>query len=103
MSYVKIRIFWGNKKEQVLNNLAEKMDKCPAVELGVPRYPLKWKKERREKKKTIAHGPSNKQYANKSWQVFNFQSLWSKSMAFLSSDPILIKQKMQSKYAWEFL
>jgi len=33
----------------VLDNLAEKMDKCPAVELGVPQYPpvLK-KKEKRE-------------------------------------------------------
>jgi len=70
------------------------MDKCPAVELGVPQYPLK---------KMIAHGTSNKQYASKSWQVFNFQSLWSKSMTFLSSDPILIRQEMQSKYAWEFL
>ena len=87
MGYAKIKIFRGNKKEQVLDNLAEKMDKCPAVELGVPRYPLK-KKE----KKMIAHGPSNKKYASKSWQVFNFQSLWSKSMAFLSSDPILIRQ-----------
>ena len=37
MGYAKI--FQGNKKEQVLDNLAEKMDKCPAVELGVPRYP----------------------------------------------------------------
>jgi len=44
----------------VLDNLAEKMDKCPAVELGVPRYPP----EKREK--MIAHGPSNKQYASKS-------------------------------------
>jgi len=80
----------------VLDNLTEKMDKCPAVELGVPQYPLK-------KKKMIAHGPSNKQYASKSWQVLNFQSLWSKSMAFLSSDPVLIMREMQSKYAWEFL
>mgnify|MGYP006965716891 FL=1 len=61
MGYAKIKIFRGNKKEQVLDNLAEKMDKCPAVELGVPRYPLK---------KMIAHGPSNKQYASKSWQRF---------------------------------
>ena len=75
--------------EQVLDNLAEKMDMCPAVELGVPRYPPE-KKEKR--KKMIAHGPSNKQYASKSWQVFNFQSLWSKSMTFLSSDPVLIRQ-----------
>ena len=86
MSYAKIWIFRGNKKEQVLDNLAEKMDKCPAVELGVPRYPP----EKREK--MIAHGPSNKQYASKSWQVFYFQSLWSKSLAFLSSDPVLIRQ-----------
>ena len=35
MGYAKIRIFRGNKKEQVLDNLTEKMDKCPAVELGV--------------------------------------------------------------------
>ena len=59
MGYAKIKIFRGKKKEQVLDNLTEKMDKCPAVELGVPRYPLK-------KKKKIAHGPSNKQYASKS-------------------------------------
>ena len=50
MGYAKIEIFRGNKKERVLDNLAEKMDKCPAVELGVPRYPLKKKKrEKREK------------------------------------------------------
>ena len=48
MGYAKIRIFRGNKKEQVLDNLAEKMDKCPIVELGVPRYPLE-KKEREKK------------------------------------------------------
>ena len=60
--YAKIKIFRGNKKEQVLDNLAEKNGQ--AVELGVPRYPLKKKKER--KKKMIAHGPSNKQYASKS-------------------------------------
>ena len=59
MGYAKIKIFRGNKKEQVLDNLAEKMDKCPAVELGVPRYPHK-------KKMMIAHGPSKKQYASKS-------------------------------------
>ena len=69
MGYAKIRIFRGNKKEQVLDNLAEKMDKCPVVELGVPRYPLK-KKWERKRKKMIAHGPSNKQYASKSWQSF---------------------------------
>ena len=34
--------------EQVLDNLAEKMDKCPAVELGVPRYPPE--KNRKERK-----------------------------------------------------
>jgi len=44
----KIKIFRGNKKEQVLDNVAEKMDKCPAVELGVPWYPLK-KREKRKK------------------------------------------------------
>ena len=48
MGYAKIEIFRGNKKEQVLDNLTEKkMDKCPAVELGVPRYPLKKKKKRK--------------------------------------------------------
>ena len=75
MGYAKIRIIQGNKKEQVLDNLAEKMDKCPVVELGVPRYPLKKRERERERKrerererekKMIAHGPSNKQYANKS-------------------------------------
>ena len=65
MGYAKIKIFRGNKKEQVLDNLAEKMEKCPAVELGVPRYPLK-----KNEMKMIAHGPSNKQYASKSWQRF---------------------------------
>ena len=58
MGYAKIKIFQGNKKEQVLDNLVEKMDKCPVVELGVPQYPLK--------KMMIARGPSNKQYASKS-------------------------------------
>jgi len=48
MGYAKIRIFRGNKKEQVLDNLAEKKGKCPAVELGVPRYPLKKKKKKRK-------------------------------------------------------
>ena len=38
------------------------MDECTAVELGVPRYPLK----KNKKKKMITHGPSNKQYASKS-------------------------------------
>ena len=90
MGYAKIWIVRGNKKEQVLDNLAEKMDKCPAVELVVPRYPSE--KKEKKKKKMIAHGPSNKQYASKSWQVFNFQSLWSKNMTFLSSDPVLIRQ-----------
>jgi len=46
MGYAKIRIFRGNKNEQVLDNLAEKMDKCLAVELGVPRYPLKKKRKK---------------------------------------------------------
>jgi len=49
LGYAKIMIFRGNKKEQVLDNLAEKMDKCPAVELRVPRYPLKKERERRRK------------------------------------------------------
>ena len=48
MVYAKIKIFRGNKKEQVLDNLAEKMDKCPVVELGVPRYPLKKKKKKKK-------------------------------------------------------
>jgi hypothetical protein len=39
MGYAKI----GIPKEQVLGNLTEKMDKCPAVELGVPWYPPKEK------------------------------------------------------------
>ena len=50
MGYAKTRIFRGNKREQVLDNLTEKMDKCPAVELGVPRYPLKRERERERKK-----------------------------------------------------
>jgi len=45
MGYAKIWIFRENKKEQMLDNLAEKMDKCLAVELGVPRYPPKKKRE----------------------------------------------------------
>jgi len=48
MGYAKIRIFRGNKKEQVLDNLAEKIDKCPVVELRVPRYPLKKKRRKEE-------------------------------------------------------
>jgi len=48
MGCAKIRIFRGNKKEQVLDNLAEKMDKCPTVELGVPRYPPKKREKRRK-------------------------------------------------------
>ena len=66
MGYAKIKIFRGNKKEQVLDNLAEKMDKCPAVELGVLWYPPKKKRTEKKRKKMIAHGPSNKQYASKS-------------------------------------
>jgi len=53
----------------VLDNLAEKMDKCPAVELEVPRYPrekMRYDKNMIKKEKMIAHGPSNKQYASKS-------------------------------------
>ena len=43
------------------------MDMCPTVELGVLGAHLKKKKEKkeRERKKMIAHGPSNKQYASK--------------------------------------
>jgi len=36
----------------VSDNLAEKMDKCPTVELGVLRHPLKYI--------YIAHGSSNR-------------------------------------------
>jgi hypothetical protein len=60
----------------VLDNLAEKMDKCPAVELGVPRYPPKKKWDMIKiwwKKKMIAHGPSNKQYASKSDKFLIFK------------------------------
>jgi len=49
MGYAKIRIFRGNNNEQVLDNLAEKMDKCPAVEFVVPRYPPVKKREREKK------------------------------------------------------
>ena len=86
MGYAKIWIFRGNKKEQVLDNLAEKNGQVSGSRMRGTTVST-WKK----RAKMIAHGPSNKQYA-KSWQVFNFQSLWSKSMAFLSSDPILITQ-----------
>jgi len=86
----KYEYFEEIKRSKCSTTSQKKMDKCPAVEWGVPRYPPE-KKERKKRAKMIAHGPSNKQYA-KSWQVFNFQSLWSKSMAFLSSDPILITQ-----------
>jgi len=48
MGYAKIRIFRGNKQEQMLDNLTKKMDKCLAVELGVPQYHLK--KKRKERK-----------------------------------------------------
>ena len=45
------------------------MDTCPIVELGVLGAYLKKKEERetekKERKKMIAHGPSNKQYASK--------------------------------------
>jgi len=47
----------------------EKMDTCPIVELGVLGAHLKKEKKERDtekrKKKMIAHGPSNKQYASK--------------------------------------
>ena len=55
MGYAKIEIFRGNKKEQVLDNLAGKMDKCPVVELGVLWYPLK--KIRREEEKEKNDSP----------------------------------------------
>jgi len=45
------------------------MDTCPIVELGVHGAHLKKEKKReklkKERKKMIAHGPSNKQYASK--------------------------------------
>ena len=82
--------FRGNKKDKVLDNLVEKNGQVSGSRIRGTLVST-WKKEER-KKKLIAHGPSNKQYASKSWQVFNFQSLWSKSMAFLSSDVVLIRQ-----------
>jgi hypothetical protein len=82
------------------------MDKCPEVELGVPQYPpeKKWDdKNIYGKKKMIAHGPSNKQYASKSWQVLIFKvfdlRVWHSSPRI----PFWPRQYMQSKYAWEFL
>ena len=51
MGYAKIKIFRGNQKEQVLDNLAEKMDKRPAVELGIPRYSRKKKEKEEEERK----------------------------------------------------
>jgi len=48
MGYAKIRIYRGNKKDQVQDNLAEKMDKCSAVEFGVPRYSLKKREKERK-------------------------------------------------------
>ena len=33
----------------MLENLAEKMDKCPTVELGVPQYPPEKEREREER------------------------------------------------------
>ena len=88
MGYAIIWIFRGNKKEQVLDNLVEENGQVSGSRIRGTSVST-WKSK---KKKTIAHGPSNKQYTSKSWQVFNFQSLWSKSMVFLSSDPILIRQ-----------
>jgi len=41
------------------------MDTCPIVELGVLSAHLKKEEKKRETKKMIAHGPSNKQYASK--------------------------------------
>ena len=74
------------------------------VELGVQRYPPEWnnghvsdsrirgtwcplkkKRDWKKRKKMIAHGPSNKQYASKRWQTFQKgQRSWSRSMTFLS-------------------
>ena len=71
MGYAKIKIFRGNKKEQVLDNLVGKMDNCPAVELGVPRYPLKKKREKNDKPMVplISNMPARVD------KDFNFQSL----------------------------
>jgi len=60
----KYEYFEEIKRSKCSTTSQKKIDKCPAVELEVPRYPPE-KKEKREKK-MIAHGPSNKQYASKS-------------------------------------
>ena len=59
----KYEYFEEIKRSKCSTASQKKMDKYPAVELGVPQYPPE--KKRREKK-MIAHGPSNKQYASKS-------------------------------------
>ena len=57
----KYEYFEEIKRSKCSTTSQKKMDKCPAVELGVPWYPPE-KKEN----KMIAHGPFNKQYASKS-------------------------------------
>jgi len=64
MGYAKIRIFRGNKKEQVLDNLTEKNGQVSDNRIrGTSVSTLK---KREKRKKMIAHGSSNKQYASKS-------------------------------------
>ena len=66
----------------------KKMDMCPTVELGVLASHLKRKRKKIEEKKILAHGPSNKQYASKRWQTFQKgQRSWYRSMIFLSLTP----------------
>jgi len=60
----KCEYFEEIKRSKCSTTSQKKMGKCPAVELGVPRYPPEKKKKKR--KKMIAYGPSNKQYASKS-------------------------------------
>jgi len=44
--------------------------------------------EKKERKKIIAHGPFNKQYASMRWKTFQKgQRSWSRSMTFLSLAP----------------
>jgi len=64
MDYAKIRIFRGNKKEQVLDNLTEKNGQVSGSRIRGTSVSTSKKEE--ERKKMIAHGPSNKQYASKS-------------------------------------
>jgi len=55
MGYAKIRIFRGNKKEQVLNNLAERNGQVSGSRIsGTPVSTLKKREKEKEKKKMIA-------------------------------------------------